>query len=472
MGVLDLWGDWVWFAGAALGITTILASLVYMFAEILLNDKMKSWAKMELVEIFYSAVIISLAIVSLPIMDSVVQGSLMVSNLGLGGGTPGCLGPATSTYVPISDAGRFYVPVSGAGRFFGSQRYECLDICGGPIAANPGSVYHGIDSCHMRLGIWFLREVFDETKNLAYETYISYIESATISNFAINIEFVFEAAGFFTVTPWAGFYSVGNAIKSSVFDWSVKLMMLTKFQEVFLRFIATALFPALFVIGALLRTFVFTRRLGGLLLAMAITLYFIFPAFYALAALIMLDLKNDPVLHALWMADRDANPHQIPDPPVAKTMYFPRNMSVHTIGGTGSGAYTLDDATEALSRLEGTAPGDNMAAMEQCDNGILPSFDLSSDTYKSASDQEKNNVLTKAWEVAQNWFGAVSKVSKLDKFLDIAWRPNGAVDSAARLTFWSVFFSFISLIAAIAAIRSLSMTFGGDIEIAGLTRLI
>jgi len=35
-----------------------------------------------------------------------------------------------------------------------------------------------------------------------------------------------------------------------------------------------------------------------------------------------------------------------------------------------------------------------------------------------------------------------------------------------------MFFALFSIIATIASIRSLSTTFGGDIEIAGLTRLI
>lgn len=461
--LLKTWGDWVWFAGAALGITTILAALAYMLAELLMSDKMKSWAKMELVEIFYSAVIISLAIFALPIMDGVVQGSLMVSNFGMGGGTPGCGGTVTSTYVPMADYGFIRT----------QQKYDCVDICGAKIAERNDSAYHGIDSCHMRLGIWYMREVFDETKQFAYDTYVSYIETAMIAEFAINIEFVFEAAGFFTFTPWKGFFTIGNAVKSMAFDWAIKIMMLTKFQEVFLSFIAKALFPALFIIGALLRTFVFTRRLGGLLLAMAITLYFIFPSFYAFAALIMLDIKNDPLVQAQWYGS-PANPHHLPDPPIAKVMYFPGNATtIHGIGGSGSSAqYTLQDAQDKLMELEMEDSKQNMQEIEECSGGVMPKFDLSSRQFNALSDGEKNSTMVKLWGMAESWLGTMSKVNKLDKFLDIAWRPGGYLDSLARLAFWAAFFSFISVIGCIAAIRSLAMTFGGDIEIAGLTRLI
>jgi len=470
-----MWGDWVWFAGAALGITTMLVGIVYMLSELLMNDKMKSWAKMELAEIFYSAIIISMAVVALPTIDGVVQGAFMVSNVGSAGmcGTPSYDGTGTHAWIPTTDYG-----------VVGAKHYQCEDICGPGVAADPRSVYHGVESCHMRLGIWYMRELFDETKNFAFDTYLSYINTAMIAAFSINIEFVFEQAGFFTMTPWAGFYSMANAIKASVFDWATKLMMLLKFQEVLLYFIATALFPALFVSGALLRTFPFTRKLGGLLLAMAITFYFIFPAFYAFGALVMLDIKHNHEVIREWYASpaNPANrlstqlltagivvtPQNFPDPPVANMMYINGSATMHMPGGS----YDAGNAELALYDLEGMDSKDYFALMEDGKNqGYMPSFDLGKDN-TGMSEEEQTNALTGAWSSAQTWLGSVSKESKFDKFLDIAWRPNGPVDSMARLTFWTAFFSFISILATIAAIRSLSITFGGDIEIAGLTRLI
>jgi hypothetical protein len=157
-----------------------------------------------------------------------------------------------------------------------------------------------------------MRELFDETKDFAFSIYLSYIKTSMLSEATINIEFVFEAAGFFTFTPWRGFFTMGNTIKALVFDWAIKIMMLTKFQEVLLRFIAIGLFQALFVIGAILRTFMFTRRLGGLLLGMAIAFYFVFPAFYAYGALVMIDLKEKA--RPAWMADTTANPDGYKNP--------------------------------------------------------------------------------------------------------------------------------------------------------------
>ncbi len=476
MPILELWQSWLWFAGAALGIATVLSSVVYMLSELLQNDKMKTWAKMELSEVVYSAIIISMAIVGLPLIDAVVQGGLGVSNVGgTGGGMPGCAGSATSAWIKVADYGHFSHTV---------QPPQCLDICGDAIADNNLSVYHGVESCHIRLGIWYLREIFDEAKTFAFDIYLSYIKTSMIAEFTINIEFLFEKAGFFTFTPWKGFFTMGNKIKEMVFDWAIKLMMITKFQEVMIAFIAKALFPALFISGAVLRTFTFTRRLGGLLLAMAIALYFIYPSFYAFGALIMLDLKNDPSIQGAWIANTEANPQGAlnPDPPIANTMYI---RDVIPMPGGGIGNYTTEDVRARLRNYEGMGSDEYFTLMEEgrdssTNEALMPLTDPNSGTmtdftsrqHSTATEAQVNDSLARSRQEVDTWYGSVSKESKLDKFINFAWEPNGPLDSLARLTFWSIFFSLFSIIGTIAGIRSLSITFGGDIEIAGLTRLI
>lgn len=466
MAFIDIWQSWIWLAGVALGLMTVLVAIVYMLSELLQNDKIKGWAKMEFTEIFYSALIIAMAMATLPLIDAVVQGSLGVSNTGIStGGVPGPLGSPTSAWIKTSDAG-----------MFGGQSYQPLEICGSRIAESNVSVYHGVESCHIRLGIWYMDEVFNEAKSFAFDIYLSYIKTSMIAEFTINIEFLFEKAGFMTFTPWKGFYTMGNKIKELLFDWAIKVMMLVKFQEVLLRFIATALFPALFVIGAILRTFTFTRKIGGLLLAMAIALYFIFPSFYAFGALVMLSLKNDPQISGAWMADTTANPlgRNNPDPPIAYSMYLSDNITM--LGGNTTGNYATDSHAN-LSRYEGLSPQDYFNAMEQgCTGGAgpgaTPCFDLTSRRYENASDADRNASMVAARAAGDSWFNAVSKENKIDHFIDFAWLANGPIDTLSRLTFWAIFFSLFGILATIAGIRSLSMTFGGDVEIAGLTRLI
>jgi hypothetical protein len=460
-----MWNDWLPVAGAAFGISTVLVAFVYMLSELLQNDKMKGWAKMEFAEIFYSALIISMGISGIVLIDAVLQGSLGVNNQGgATGGTPGPLGSVTSAWIKTSDYGSFSTTSS----------YQAMDICGAAIAQDPHSIYHGVESCHMRLGMWYLREVFDETKNFVFDIYISYIRTSMISEFTINIEFLFEKAGFFTFTPWKGFFTIGNKVKEMIFDWAIKLMMVTKFQEVMLRFVATALFPALFVSGALLRTFQLTRKLGGLLLAIAVALYFIFPAFYAFGALIMLDLKNDPQIQHAWITNTTINPRGTanPDPPIANTMYVRGDMPIPG----GSGVVSTDEMHQRLADYEGLPSEQYFQYMERGNYSdgtpLIQSFDLSSTAHGNDSEAQRNASFAQAYNSVDTWFGAISRRSVLDNFVDYAWNANGPVDVLARLTFWSVFFALFSILGTIAGIRSLSITFGGDVEIAGLTRLI
>jgi hypothetical protein len=254
----------------------------------------------------------------------------------------------------------------------------------------------------------------------------------------------------------------------------MKIMMLTKFQEVLLRYIAIALFPALFVIGAILRTFTFTRRLGGLLLAMAIGLYFIFPAFYAFGALVMLDLKSQA--YNDWMTNDKANPasltgQRIPDPPIANTMYI--NDTIPVLGGPSVTTTQLHQDLSDYSAQGESPTGDAFTSQmetgkDQNGNPLMPL----SGTDLSASHTVTDQDMQKAFNTVSEFKDTMSKEGKYDHFLTNAWKANGPVDALARITFWSLFFGLFSIIGTIGAIRSLSITFGGDIEIAGLTRLI
>jgi len=452
LNYFDILQDWMAFAALALGTVSMLAALVYALGSALMNEKMKTWAKMELMEIFYSAIIFSLALSFIPIIDGAVQGAYGISNVG--GGEGGiCGSTATSTYVAVMQGG--------------TKTYACMDICGEQIAADPDSVYNGIPSCHVRMGVWYLREIFDETKMFAFDVYLEYMEKMLLQELTINIEFIYEVAGFFNFTPWRGFFTMGNNIRAQLFDWSVKLMMITKFQEVLLRFIATALFPSLFAIGVILRSFTFTRRLGGLILATALSLYFIFPSFYSFGALVMLDIKKAAI------DNQAANPMGLKDPPIANTMVFlPGKEATYTaIDGR---QYTSADAHGELDAF-----GQSSFIDESRDSQFLESF-ATDDAYSHtdfsgdapADEDERKAALSTAYQTVNQWMSTQAKTGKLDLYVNRTWLPNGPLDVLARLSFWSLFFSLFGVLSTIAAIRSLSVTFGGDIEIAGLTRLI
>lgn len=444
--ITPLWQAWLWFAAAAFSIVTIFIALVYVLGSMLMNDKMKGWARMELFELFYSVIIVVFGIGAIGTIDAAVQGAIISG----GGITDGCGASITETWV------KFTLPD-------GTQQHRCRDICGDEIAALETSPYHGINSCHMRLGIWLLHSIFSETSDFAMDVYISYLKYGMLQELSVSFQFLFEKAGVFSISPWRGFVTVGNVVRTLSFDWAIKIMMLTKFQEIILRFIAIAMFPAFFVSGAILRTFTFTRRLGGLMLAMAIALYFIFPAFYAFGALVALDIKNKA--RPAWEADTKANPHGLKDPPIANSIYA--TGSVTMIGGN----VEVDEIHREYQRMEGLSEDDYFREMEQGTHD--PNFDMSvSEDLAPPDDDEKRRQAGVAFSKTKEMIETFSKKSKMDEIIEFAWEPNGPLDSLARLTFFSIFFSLFGLFATISGIRSLSMTFGGDLELAGLTRLI
>lgn len=443
-----LFAYWGWVASAAFAIMTAFVSSVYAFGSILMNEKIKTWAKMELLEIFYSALVFVLCISSVGIVDAVVQGSFAVSNAGSSPGGP------TFAYITDKEAG------------FPDETY--LDICGSTIASSQYSIYHDLQSCHIKLATYYLREIFAEGRDFAYSVYKSYLWTSTFAEASINIETVWEQAGFFTWTPWRGLFQMGNTIKELSFDWAMKINMLTKFQEIIVRLTALALFPALLIVGSVLRTFTFTRKLGGLLLAIAISLYFIYPAFYAFGALVMLDMKEKAL--PAWEAN-PMNTHDSHNPPLANTVYVVSD--INTFGGT----VTNDKLEEDAKKFEDMNSEEfaNYVESQQANEGITPNIDLSK---KTLSQAEKEQAYDQSQSAFKNWFGGISRMNMIDRLATKIpsgpsyWGANGFIDTLSRLTFFSLFFSLFGILATIAGIRSLAMTFGGDIEIAGLTRLI
>lgn len=83
--------------------------------------------------------------------------------------------------------------------------------------------------------------------------------------------------------PYAGVSMFGDALGTlftALFAWISSFIA----QEFFLGMIQTSLFPVLLALGVILRSFFFTRRLGGLLMAIAIGLYTVYPLMYILMA--------------------------------------------------------------------------------------------------------------------------------------------------------------------------------------------
>ena len=176
----------------------------------------------------------------------------------------------------------------------------------------------------------------------------------------------------------------------------------------------------------------------------------------------------------LAWAGSPANKDGSCDPPIIDSLYM--NGTIRMVGGD----VTHDELEDELDRLE-SLRGEDYADFVETE-GFTPNIDLSNkermEAIKGMSDDEKEEAYRSYRDGFNNWFTTVSKQNMFDTLVSktgadpVYWGNNGFLEVLARLTFFSLFFAWYGIIGAIAAIRSISITFGGDMEIAGLTRLI
>lgn len=171
-----------------------------------------------------------------------------------------------------------------------------------------------------------------------------------------------------------------------------KAMLAVKFQELLLLYVQNGIYPLFVAVGFILRCFWFTRKLGGLMLAMGIGMYFTLPLMYTLA----------------WY-----------------TIEFPVMK------------YALN-----------------------ADESLIPTASLNPDALGSRAK------------------GGFDNLFDPEEYLFTEWdeqgrvKNPGALDLAARLVLVGFGLPLLAIFVWIGFVKGLSPVFGGDVEIAGLTRIL
>jgi len=418
-------------------IAIALAATVYMVGSLLMNEKIKLWAKMEIYEIVFSAVIVMLIFMLVPVATEITNAAL---SIGAGGQS------VTSTYIKIPTPSGY------------SERF--VNLCDEKNLFG----YENIDACHIRLAVYYFRTIYDEGRIFGYNILRTYSWTSLLAELSFTTQLIHEKMGMIMFAPLKGFFTLRNQVLEFCFSWIVPLMAINKFQEILLKFLAVSAFPFIVVLGGLLRTFTFTRRLGGLLLAIALACYFIYPAVYALGGLLIIDIKNKA--RGAWVANTPANPYGSNDPPIIDTLYINKSDEIR-IGNTKIlEKYGDKDIEKEIARLVWEDIHEEQQRQEELRNGVDPGMDLGS----KVDDSEKDGLLEKiATFINELVAFVVSRNFILDTTL---WHDGGYIQVTARFAFFSILFSLFAIFGTIASIRSLAMTLGGDIELAGLTRLI
>jgi len=149
-----------------------------------------------------------------------------------------------------------------------------------PLTAEPCTT----GDCHIVLSQTYLSNVRNVAIELASYTAHRSVSAISKSTFRISlvavdlIPFMFSG---FSVRPFAGF-SIYSDRYILLTDNALRMAASLNAQILFLEYIRVGLVPLLLIAGVLLRSVFFLRRVGGLLIAIAIALFTVYPLMYLL----------------------------------------------------------------------------------------------------------------------------------------------------------------------------------------------
>ncbi|QLJ52207.1 MAG: hypothetical protein Sv326_0032 [Candidatus Fermentimicrarchaeum limneticum] len=245
---------------------------------------------------------------------------------------------------------------------------------------------------------------------------------------------------------WQG----GSIIADSIdYTFSILLPLISSFiaQTYMLSFIKASLFPSLLAMGIILRTFFFSRKVGGLLIAIALALYTVYPMMY-----IMLESYFTIQPHTFYYADTD---------------WFTTQSAGWACGGSflPEGESDKPFCTGPLGLVAYVIPGLPQAAA----NYGEATFMFKSGCVAGDPDICPDSTCPPGGVNGQN---ICDPGNPPDVYAGMKTPYNGVLPTVGYLMIPGVFIPLIIILVTISFIKVLSPMLGGDIEIAGLTRLI
>jgi hypothetical protein len=239
----------------------VLVGIAHLFSRILRNQKLGDWAKDEFVQAVISAAIVgSLYILMAPQSGVIIQAfdSLIPSGTQI---------PVWNSIV-VSSIGQGALPVLGGGAGIVYEDVNSSDDACGDMANTP--------LCYAYDYLALLQESITglSMDMLAFTSMVGILASLSVNLIVVDI------------APLSGLTSVVT-ICNSVMQSMIFLGVVAGVEMALLVFIGATALNVFLPIGVVLRCFFATRRIGGLLMAVAIGLYIVFPLTIALNAIAM-----------------------------------------------------------------------------------------------------------------------------------------------------------------------------------------
>jgi len=412
---------WQYLAGISFAIVALLLALGYMASVFLSDDKMRAWVKKELGQLFFSMVILIFAIGLVAVLDQWLK---------------------TVSYISDNNDPRWTNYVNA-------------------ICCTPGTMNCPLDrnrACHVELATDFLQTLYETARMNAIVFLDNYWTYGFLSNLSVSMASVLDdKQGSMNFSPFAGLAPPADFF-SIMFELTVKIMMLIRAQQVFLDYLWYALFPVMLSMGLVLRIFYFTRKLGGLLIAMALSAYIVFPMFYVVTSAILFGFLD----------------------PSQGTM-APFGSNYNTDPSTGGTPLPMTNPNDPFN-YGSSGESKDIFDLDPNDPGSRVNIDLCNDQTQPGVNQQAEMLgladgFISAWRIYEGsrWYEDFLSFAGLPSISPSPWSmfgPKGPISSLAAVMVFAVVVPFLALMTMLASIKYFSPLIGGDVEISVLSRLI
>lgn len=318
--------------------------------------------------------------------------------------------------------------------------------------------------CHILYGKNFLNSMFIELDYLVFRQLAWYSVFNLLTNTEISLEVGMISKPWY---PFAIFHSKERMLADAI-QLIFGFMLVVKVAENVFTFVSLFFFPLMLIGGVLLRILKYTRKLGGLLIAIALVAHYITPIPFVVGGMLYNQYKVDqgipytdlrPVLYNAKTSSSTGVPAilDLKDQDIYDSWKASYEKQKESISATSNAiSQQLDPASGSLAFQPYVEPSEVSKTSTKIASLLKTAFSWS--RYLSLY-------------VFTIGFGQGKGIVDFIYGIDLV-KKGGMLDVAGTVLSYVFFFTFISLLSSIAATRSLSETFGGDSEIAGLTRLI
>ena len=517
----EYWGPWYAAFYTPTMLVLFIVCLGWMYATAVRDDKLKGWCKNELLQLGFSVLIL---IAVLAVIATLSNAVLVIASAS----------PATGSQ---ADAWRLYVGV------------RC---------APTNTAYDR--PCHIRLAEDFLQILASASEEQA-RTVLNYNSIlSTVSSIGLSFRGMPDPSGYLDISPLAGL-AVPIETLGFVFDMANKNLMAIRFQQTLMELLHLAFFPLFLSMGLFFRSLYFTRRLGGLLIAIALGAYIVLPLMYVFFHAMLFSFTgpwgtpvpgdgyvetvgaqlypisidssgtsntptqpvptgagyNDPAIpcagvkgqysangliepweecnewsfanrtdsncvdtgvpntRSFGCPPRDANGNILPGREKDFSCNYQNasctNDTTHGIGRSFRAQSVQYSASAAIS--DPAFPENKLGGFVVTDPARVGSRMCIPMQQTTADEEASKRLLLGAakgyWEKIKEGFGGAFMVALAGNEL---LGFNGVIDNLAKIMIFSLITPFISIMVMLAGIKILSPSLGGDVDIAGLTKLI